>query len=205
VQASPADADLLSQDVYTHFSAPGTIRRDREFVDRLAAEQPQESEESPLMRPEQPVEDSTAPHMDASLEQLEDKHHIAAMMSPTAYHGVTATHSGREDEPLHPEMDSQPWRRVRVSSDLEISYRDSDDPLTKKKLRHLLEFVHRLFRLERSWEGRTPEVLPPDELNPETFIAEERPGARRAPRHDSKSMDRSRTSAERPQAPEEES
>jgi DNA-binding transcriptional MerR regulator len=205
IQASKVEVDLLSQDVYPHFSAPGSIRRDSEFVDGLARQQPPESEESPRTRHEQPVDDSTAPRMDASLEELEDKHHIAAMMTPAAYHRGTAARTSREDEPLHPEMDSQPWRRVRVSSDLEISYRESDDPLTRKKLRHLLDFVHRLFRLERSWEGRTPEVLPPDELNPETFIAEERPGARRAPQHDSKSMDRSGTPVERPQAPEEES
>lgn len=84
-------------------------------------------------------------------------HERAALMftlEPTSPDGIEFE---REGEPLHAGFDSQPWHRVRVSSDLEISYRESPDPLTRKKLRQLLEFVRRLFRLEISVETYDPD------------------------------------------------
>ena len=187
----PADADLLQSGVeesdlwqgeVEDAAPPGTIRRDPEFVDGLA----DRSRRDVMQR----VGSGSPPDRERSFEEYEDKHHIAHMMSPDAYPGVA---TDPEDLHLHPEMDSQPWRRVRVSSDLEISYRNSDDPLTRKKLRHLLDFVHRLFRLERSSEGLTPDVP-----SQESWIAEERPAARRTPDHDSRSVGHPRTPGDQP-------
>jgi DNA-binding transcriptional MerR regulator len=148
--ATADTGDVLRQDISEPPSSPstppgtspGTIRRDPEFVDGLAEERLRHYAEDSQPRTEEALDDS--------LERLEDKHHVSYMMSPDAFREPAPD---PDDEPLHPEMGSQPWRRVRVSNDLEISYRPSSDPLTRKKLRHLLDFVHRLFRLERSSNG----------------------------------------------------
>jgi DNA-binding transcriptional MerR regulator len=196
--STPLDAVNLRQEVADESSSPGTIRRDPEFVHRLADEHPRVTIGSPLGRRAHTRDVPSGDLVDDSLETLEAKHPVPDMMgspsyleSTTSLHEAAATDSG--DDFLHPELDSQPWRRIRVSNDLEISYRPSDDPLTRKKLRHLLDFVHRLFRLERSSEGRapgaaTPDRLTPDGLTPETFIADGGPAAKRSPRHDSESM-----------------
>jgi len=153
------DADLR-QDAFGDSSSPGAIRRDREFVERLATERQRHAAEDFRHRTEDSLQDS--------LHLFDVDEDVASLMAPPAYRDLDL-----QDEALHPEMDSQPWRRVRVSNDLEISYRPSSDPLTKKKLRHLLEFVHRLFRLERSTDERTLDTETDPTRRPRT--PEERP------------------------------
>ena len=132
----------LRQEAFGASSSPGAIRRDPEFIERLADERRRHDAQDFKQRTEDSPPDS--------LHQFDVDEDVASLMAPPAYRDLDP-----RDEALHPEMDSQPWRRVRVSNDLEISYRPSSDPLTKKKLRHLLEFAHRLFRLERSTDERT--------------------------------------------------
>jgi DNA-binding transcriptional MerR regulator len=210
--STPLDNANLRREVADESSPPGAIRRDPDFVHRLADEHPRAPVESSRGRVAHTQDILGGDLVDDSLEALEAKHPVPDMMAAasnseatTSYREAAATDPG--DEFLHPELQSQPWRRVRVSNDLEISYRPSSDPLTRKKLHHLFDFVHRLFRLERSSEGRSsgatmPDGLTPDGLTPETFIADGGPAAGRSPQHDSDSMGGARAHGEHPQEEE---